>query len=184
MSRRLTLDEQALWARAAGRIAPLDPDKKKRQAPHLPKTHALLRQMDLEVKHTPPPGPMSRERAATPPGEASLDAVWDRKIRSGRVQPDMVIDLHGHNREQAYHVLERGLVRARARSALLVLIITGKGKTGAAYPQLAGVLKQALPDWLATPALRPMVSAMRPAHPRHGGGGAFYIILRRDRGEG
>ena len=34
---------------------------------------------------------------------------------------------------------------------------------------------------LETPALRPYVAALRPAHPRHGGSGAFYVILRRSR---
>jgi DNA-nicking Smr family endonuclease len=57
----------------------------------------------------------------------------------------------------------------------LVLIITGKGSMG------TGVLKRSLRPWLeaAPPALRGRIHAIRPAEPRHGGNGAFYILLKR-----
>ena len=44
-----------------------------------------------------------------------------------------------------------------------------------------GVLRSQLPHWLEAPSLRPYIAALRPAHPRHGGGGAWYVILRRGR---
>jgi DNA-nicking Smr family endonuclease len=88
------------------------------------------------------------------------------------------------SREHAFAQLERHMQRAYARHARLVLVITGKGKTGAnAFPTpLNGLLRTALPGWLETPALRPFIAAVRPAHPRHGGAGAFYVVLRRQRG--
>ena len=38
-----------------------------------------------------------------------------------------------------------------------------------------------LPEWLHEPEFRAHVSGFQPAHPKHGGGGAFYVKLRRDR---
>ncbi|MDP9163724.1 MAG: Smr/MutS family protein, partial [Pseudomonadota bacterium] len=42
-----------------------------------------------------------------------------------------------------------------------------------------GVIRASLRDWLQDSNLRPYIAALRPAHPRHGGGGAWYVILRR-----
>jgi DNA-nicking Smr family endonuclease len=38
-----------------------------------------------------------------------------------------------------------------------------------------------VPRWLEEPALRPMILAREPAQPRHGGAGALYVLLRRQR---
>jgi DNA-nicking Smr family endonuclease len=40
-------------------------------------------------------------------------------------------------------------------------------------------LRRELPFWLEEGAFRIHVAAYQPAHPRHGGGGAFYVWLRR-----
>jgi DNA-nicking Smr family endonuclease len=42
----------------------------------------------------------------------------------------------------------------------------------------AGVIRRRLPEWLAAAHVRPLVSGYAPAHPRHGGAGAFYVLLR------
>ncbi len=44
-----------------------------------------------------------------------------------------------------------------------------------------GVLKSAVPRWLAEPELRRQVLATAAAQPRHGGAGAAYVLLRRRR---
>jgi DNA-nicking Smr family endonuclease len=59
----------------------------------------------------------------------------------------------------------------------MLLIVTGKGARGGGE----GVLRQALPRWLNMPDLRERVLAFASAHPRHGGAGAFYILLKRRR---
>jgi DNA-nicking Smr family endonuclease len=61
----------------------------------------------------------------------------------------------------------------------VLLVVTGKGARGGEGGR--GVIRAALPHWLETPALRPYVAALRAAHPRHGGAGAWYVILRRRR---
>jgi DNA-nicking Smr family endonuclease len=42
-------------------------------------------------------------------------------------------------------------------------------------------LRAAVPRWLAEPAMQPRVLAVTPAMPKDGGGGALYILLRRER---
>jgi len=54
-------------------------------------------------------------------------------------------------------------------------VITGRGQLG------GGVLKQAVPRWLAEPELRRHVLAIAAAQPEHGGSGALYLLLRRVR---
>jgi len=119
--------------------------------------------------YTPPPHPE----------DATLDGVWDRRMRGGRLRPDTVIDLHGHTVEAAHAIVEHRLRDAAHMGQRLILIVTGKGSRGPA--ERRGVIRESLADWLQLSRLRPLIAAMRPAHPRHGGGGAFYVVLRRAR---
>jgi DNA-nicking Smr family endonuclease len=43
----------------------------------------------------------------------------------------------------------------------------------------AGVLRAQMPRWLNEPRLRRRVLSFQTAQPRHGGEGAFYLLLRR-----
>ncbi|MGK2285486.1 Smr/MutS family protein [Pedomonas sp. V897] len=174
--RELRPEEAALWEQVAAQVRPLG---NRPSAPALPRVR-------------PPKGPraepvmpaVARHLADVSVTEATLDAVWDRKIRTGEVLPDLVVDLHGYTREAAYKLLERRLRQAWERRARVVLIVTGKGRSTTPWPETPrGILKEELPRWLDEPGLRPYVSALRPAHQRHGGMGAFYAILRRVRGD-
>ena len=64
-------------------------------------------------------------------------------------------------------------------------MITGKGnskKTSEAWlEQKPGILKQRLPQWLEMAPLNRLVLRHYPAQAEHGGGGAFYIYLKRER---
>ena len=44
---------------------------------------------------------------------------------------------------------------------------------------LGGRIRGEFVGWLNRADNRHRVRAVRPAHPRHGGGGAFYVLLRR-----
>ena len=45
-----------------------------------------------------------------------------------------------------------------------------------------GRLRRLVLEWLNEPEFRTHVSGFQPAHPRHGGGGALYVRLRRPKG--
>jgi DNA-nicking Smr family endonuclease len=46
-------------------------------------------------------------------------------------------------------------------------------------PEREGRLRRELPHWLAEDLFRQHVVGFQPSHPRHGGGGAFYLRLRK-----
>jgi DNA-nicking Smr family endonuclease len=110
----------------------------------------------------------------------TLDAAWDRRLARGHVEPDFTVDLHGHSLNAAYWLLDESLARAAARGARLVLLITGKPPRGEP-PATRGKIRAAVGDWLAASPHAGNIAAVRAAHPRHGGAGALYIVLRRRR---
>ncbi len=173
--RLLSPDEQTLWDKVVASVRPLHP------APDSPPVPAPV----------PPPAPVSPPRpraspakAAIPPPPApgtTLDASWDRRLSRGLVQPDASVDLHGHNLATAYDLLDRRLERAIADGARLLLLITGKPPTDDRRPAGRGAIRAAVGDWLHASRHAPAIAAVRNAHPRHGGSGALYIVLRRKR---
>jgi DNA-nicking Smr family endonuclease len=111
----------------------------------------------------------------------TLDGSWDRRLTGGLVQPDVVVDLHGHNLATAYDLLDRRLDQAVAMGARLLLLITGKPPQGERWPIERGAIRAAVGDWLAASRHAGEIAAVRGAHRRHGGQGALYIVLRRRR---
>lgn len=107
-----------------------------------------------------------------------LEAKMHRRLRRGTLTINRTIDLHGMRQTQARAALETFLKQAWARGDRTVLVITGKGLSGGE----SGVLRQAVPRWLEHPPFRELVSGLSPAGPRHGGGGAYYVRLRKRRG--
>ena len=112
---------------------------------------------------------------------STLDSTWDRRLARGLAGPDVTVDLHGHNLADAYALLDRRLEQAIASEARLVLLITGKPPSDESRPAARGAIRAAVGDWLAASRHAGAIAAVRNAHPRHGGQGALYIVLRRRR---
>ncbi|HEX8383263.1 MAG TPA: Smr/MutS family protein [Sphingomonas sp.] len=128
------------------------------------------------VAPPPPPAKVSR------PG-VTLDGGWDRRLTKGAVAPDDMIDLHGHSLASAHAMLDARLEQAVARGDRVVLLVTGKPpRPESERPHARGAIRAAVADWLASSRHAGQIAAVRGAHPRHGGAGALYIILRRARG--
>ena len=83
------------------------------------------------------------------------------------------LDLHGLDQDRARAAVHGFIQRAHADGVRAVLIITGKGAMG------DGVLRRHTPDWLADPAIRPLIAGLSPAERHHGGEGALYVALKR-----
>ena len=178
MSRRLDAEEEALWAKVIATVRPLGAPRGPRAAPR-----------PIERPATPAVAPAQPGRIARTHAE-TLDGSWDRRLSQGRMEPQMVVDLHGLSRESARHLLYRRVHDAHARGLRTLLIITGKGhRPGPAPADLVpglsggtpprGGIRAELPRWLGEEALSHKIAAVRRAHPRHGGDGAAYLILRR-----
>ena len=103
-------------------------------------------------------------------------------MAQGAISPDFTLDLHGHSLDAAHARLEHGIGLAVAQGARLLLLITGRlrpsdGNGGRG--ERRGAIRAKVLDWLALGSHASRIAAIRPAHPRHGGAGALYVILRR-----
>jgi DNA-nicking Smr family endonuclease len=178
--RSLDPEEAELWARVTASIRPLS---RERVEPPLAVADSAEsvegRQPAPRRSHPAPrariaPAPAPKRALAT----ATLDSSWDRKLRSGRLDPDRVLDLHGMNLDGAWQAIDRVLEQAIASGERVVLLITGHHRPGDP-PVVRGRIRAAVHDWLAASRHAPRIAAVRGAHRRHGGGGSLYIVLRR-----
>ena len=100
----------------------------------------------------------------------------------GVVSPDFTLDLHGHTLDSAHARLDHGLTQALAHGARVVLLITGRERPSddhAGRSGRRGAIRAKFLDWLAHGPHASKIAAVRNAHPRHGGAGAVYIVLRK-----
>lgn len=195
--RNLNSEERKLWQKVAETAQPMHA----RRMSDTPKTEPVSPQ---KSKTPPTPrdpigafqvGALSPAKGArhhlAPSIEDAVAAApvqMDRKnydrLRKGKMIPEAKIDLHGMTMSQAHPTLVNFVMRNHGRGARLVLVITGKGKSaddGGPIPVRHGVLKHQVPQWLALPPLRGVVLQVTQAHQKHGGGGAYYVYLRRTR---
>lgn len=105
----------------------------------------------------------------------NLDRPTRTRLAKGRMPIEGKIDLHGLTQSEAHALLLLFLRGAHQDGRRHVLVVTGKGASFGSE----GVLRRAVPGWLATPPFRLLVSAHEPAATRHGGEGALYVRLRR-----
>lgn len=171
--RNLSVEEQALWNRVIESVEPLDrtlpAGGNKASDNTSPKASNDLSRYAV---------PKLADRKSVPGPGTTLDASWDRKLARGKAEPDYTIDLHGHSLRSAYDRLDRSLAEAIASHGRIVLLITGHAPKGEG-PVTRGKIRAAVGEWLAASRHAPHIAAVRAAHPRHGGRGALYIVLRR-----
>lgn len=174
--RSLSAEEAALWAKVTATIRPLSRDP-----------------LDSDALEAPAPALVAAPRGRVPPARstpsqpklpktlqaATLDGSWDRRMRSGRLEPDRTLDLHGHTLDWAWQAIDRTLERSIANGERVLLLITGHERKGEP-PLVRGRIRAAVHDWLAVSRHAPRIAAVRGAHRRHGGGGSLYIILRKN----
>lgn len=172
--RHLSSEERALWSALTRSVRPLRPGS-----------------LPIDILDIPAAVPANRGLAPTPPRPAQaaparspsavLDTSWERRIRSGTLVPEMAIDLHGHSLSSAHARLNHALSSALARDLRVLLIVTGKPPKTAASGRESrrGAIRGEIGHWLETSHFADRIASVRLAHPRHGGEGAIYVILRR-----
>jgi DNA-nicking Smr family endonuclease len=183
--RRLSPEEQALWQALAKTVRPMRRLRPKAVVAVAPVAEEAVTPVDppkcVVRGRVPPvrqPEPPAKPRPAPVP---VLDSSWEKKIRGGSLMPDHSVDLHGLNLASAHIRLERLLGDAVIQGWRVLLVVTGKprprplpGVTGQ-----RGAIRAEIGDWLARSRHAHQIASVRSAHPRHGGDGALYIILRR-----
>ena len=174
--RALSSDEADLWRKVTASIRPLSRElpsaTSPAEAPPQPGEALPVRPIKVSPARQPAP-----QAARSGPG-TTLDGSWDKRLRSGAVQPDRTLDLHGMNLENAWQAIDQVLEQAIDSGDRVVLLITGHQRSGEP-PVQRGRIRAAVHDWLNSSRHAPKIAAVRGAHPRHGGGGSLYLILRR-----
>jgi len=171
--RTLTPDEDVAWTGLARTVTPLR--GRPRPAP-LPPPAARPK---IAGALAPPEKPAKKKNPVPPPPLESLSNLDGRnaeRLRKGKLPVEAVLDMHGLYQGDAHAALVSFVTRCYAVQRRCVLVITGKGDGRG-----KGVLKSNLPRWLGEPSLRQCIVAVTPAAPQHGGGGAFYLYLKRKR---
>ncbi len=188
--RGLSPEERALWQQVASRTSPLRGDTAGEPGAPPP---TMAAPPPVSVRRTPVARPSEPPRITydlAPDPRAALERAhphMDRRrfdtLRRGRMEPEARLDLHGMTSERAHAELTGFILSAHAAGLRLVLVITGKGRAtdDAHHPRRHGILRHSLPHWLAAPPLVARVLQVAAAHQKHGGAGAFYVYLRRQR---
>ncbi|MPT47792.1 MAG: DNA mismatch repair protein MutS [Sphingobium sp.] len=138
---------------------------------------ALRASASLRKVETPLSSPRSRP-------VAKLDDGWEKRITSGNIAPEMSIDLHGYTLSAAHQRLDQMLGSAVMRGVRVLLVVTGNPRpapTALHEERTRGAIRAEIGHWLALSPHADAIASVRTAHPRHGGRGALYIILRRNR---
>ncbi len=115
------------------------------------------------------------------PGPGTLTRADFRRLRSGQWTPEAHLDLHGHGRDEADRLVHRFLLAQHNRGSRLVLVIPGKGRRGGSTD---GILNRRVAEMLTHGELAGLVTHFEHAHGTHGGQGAYYVILKRQRRSG
>lgn len=125
-----------------------------------------------------------------PPPLMPFDRRLAQRLLRGQIEPDARLDLHGETVESARMRLFHFLQSQQHQGNRIVLVITGKGSFNLARhtlhgqnifhtPEREGRLRKEIPVLLHEAQFRVLAIGYQPAHPRHGGGGAIYVGLRR-----
>ena len=175
--RRPTEDELTLFESAMRDTA--------RRLPAAPRAEA-----EPAAAKKPPPKPTTSRRipvAPRPTAPNGVDKRTAQRLQRGRMPIEARLDLHGRQQTAAHRELTAFINASHAVGRRCVLIITGKGTRPDAdesWTRERGVLRTQVPHWLATPPLAGVVLAQQAAAPQHGGAGARYVLLRRQRNGG
>ncbi len=173
---KLSHEDRIIWARIA-RTVEAFPGKQ------VPEDDWFAVEAPASTTPAPPEKPVKPAQSVlstnTPPRQQPhpIEKPVIRKLARGRLPIDGRIDLHGLTQSEAHNLLFGFLARAHERGLRHVLVITGKGASRGSE----GALKRAVPVWLTKPEFRFLISGYEDAARGHGGEGALYIRLRREK---
>lgn len=161
------------WGALLRQVRPLKPRRAgKHHTPLKGDAHSSPRRTESVINFNPQPiapysGAMFNHLEK---GDMSgLDAKISYQITRGKTMPEAILDLHGNTEDRAFELTSRFVINSRASGKRLIMIITGKGE----------VLREGLPKWLNTSALRSSVQAFCHAPQKLGGVGACLVYLRK-----
>lgn len=182
--------DQALWDDVKKSVHPLGQTGKRKSNAIRGTKLATVIQPRTTSPVTVMPVLAKRKIHDIPPALAQMDRRTAQRLGRGQIEPEARLDLHGEGLETARIKLLHFLSGQRHQGARFVLVITGKGASPFARhtlhgtthfhtPEREGRLRREVPMWLHEENFRLHAIGFQPAHPKHGGGGAFYVRLRK-----
>jgi DNA-nicking Smr family endonuclease len=159
-------DDQTLWNEAVRDVTPLRGRRADAVRMVTPNEPVVPVQSAPTATHVVPGEPF--------PG---IDRANAERLKRGLHRIEARLDLHGRTLAEAHRELTDFVETSYRLGRRCVLIITGRGlgRDG------QGVLRRAVPRWLGEVESRRRILAVARAQPHHGGAGALYLLLRRQR---
>lgn len=142
--------------------------------PHSAREREVLRDLDRVVRGETP-FPLQDTDEYLEGAVSGLDPRVLRRLHRGEFTLQADLDLHGKDSETARGLVARFITDCHDRGLRCVRIVHGRGRNS---PGGVPILKSRLPRWLARSPSRNVVLGYTSAHPRDGGGGATYVLLR------
>jgi len=106
-------------------------------------------------------------------------------LKRGKLQPEFILDLHGMNTVTAKKRSIEFIRLNYLNGKRLLLIITGKGKSLKTSffenKTEIGIIRKSLKAWLYESDMRTKILGVVSSHIIHGGEGAFYIYLKKNK---
>lgn len=112
----------------------------------------------------------------------AVDKNYVTQLKRQQIEIEATLDLHGMTQNEAFPTLKNFIERCYQRGQRFLLVITGKGNNlhRDNVDQLQpGILQSKVPLWLQQDSFAPLIISVTRSLPKHGGGGAFYVHLRR-----
>ena len=136
-----------------------------------------IRNVVIHKFHNTTFGHFPQIKALTIRNNDGVDYKTAKKMDIGKYPIDCELDLHNMTQQVAYNRLIYFVEEAFYNRKRMLLIVTGKGKRST-----TGLitLKEMLPEWLNAPVIRNKILRYSNAAKEHGGGGAFYILLKKN----
>ena len=111
----------------------------------------------------------------------------DLYLSNNKIEKEIIktIDLHGFSLENANNVIEEFIIQCFKKNVNKIIVITGKGlrSKGIRNPYVSkdlSILKYSVPDFIKLkPNLMKIIKKIEEAEIEDGGGGAFYIFLKK-----
>lgn len=159
-------DEDAqLWEAVKETVTPLNKEKTTIPLPKKPKTVEIIQPaQEVVVKAVHKPVISSICGAGK-----GIERSLSKTMRAGNFKIDYQSDLHGKTLEQANRFVHSVVKLSWSDQNRNLLFVTGK----------SGSIKREFTEWVKQKPTSQMIFYCCPAHKKHGGDGAFYIVLRR-----
>ena len=121
-------------------------------------------------------------KVSSPKIDIDIEKNKLRRIKSGKINIEATIDLHGLSLKKAEERLQLFVGESFQLNKRFLLIITGKGRNS--KPNIYGntlTIKSELNKWISEDFYRDKLQYISKALDKHGGDGACYFFLKKSK---